>query len=259
MKLLPKKETTALKAHQSRPGAREFPIAKPEILRREAKAERLRCQESMAGWLSGRPWQAFMTGTFRWQTRWNRNRQAWEDQPLTDLRRAKKVFAEFRHLLNKRYCGKHYARRRCKLFVFEAIEYQKRGALHAHWLIGGMPENWRYKHLREDWETAQRTVGLVPGKGWVKSYPKGSGPGGEKLSLYVTKLAKYVVKDDSAELWNYYGDEQSDLRRPSWIIIPGAPFEKQERRLQGVREQSRQRAEKLTRALEKLQAKARRW
>lgn len=191
-------------------------------------------------------WQGFVTLTFcprvgvgsLWLPRGSqvlRYRQTQSGQeepfPVTSVPFVQRVLARFRHLLNVRYYGQHYRRSRLvdvfssgelavllrsgRVRFYEVLETQKRGALHAHQLIGGLPKGWRYTDIHEVWKAAQEAYGLVPGRAWVVPYPKkNDARGRENLTSYV---AKYVSKDVSAELWNLYGFGSRIDRWQDWM------------------------------------------
>lgn len=239
----------------SRGDPRYFELTQAEIDRRTARKERLDRYQAMGRWLETYEWQAFFTGTFREREVYDAQMHCTLQVPQTNVRFAKRVFDKFRHLLNLHYCGRHYRKRKCKLQIYEAIERQVRGAAHAHWLIAGLPDGWRYQKLHECWAKAQALCGLVPGRGWAKPYPKTAEEQRRKLSEYVCKLAKYVIKDNDAELWNLYGFDTHLVRGPSWAICPGTPFERKKRTLTTRAEKQRPRLDLYHRALDRLAAK----
>ncbi len=185
-----------------------------------AKPDRLQVvRETMAGWLNQKPWQCYSTLTFK-PTRVER---PYPFEPelrfLVDEDYAVKVFKRFEHDLNKRYFGSHYRRKanllhNGQLSFFMPVERQKNGACHAHPLIAGLPDGWRYKEVQAAWRTAQEAFGLPLGKCWTKPYPTDKAKQREALTSYV---AKYCVKDcTKANLWHVSGFEVQnlDVERP---------------------------------------------
>lgn len=130
-------------------------------------------------------------------------------RPQDKLEFCRRVKRRAIHKLNRKYFGRRYWKRE-HLRLYEAWEPQQWGALHAHDLVGNLPDNskmqgapyqgqppriWSYRDFHVAWREAQLEFGLTPGRVWVLPYEKG------RLTDY---LCKYVTKDHTADRWSYH-------------------------------------------------------
>ena len=172
-----------------------------EVLERRARNEAV--VEAMADYLDNlAPWQSYVTLTFAPREKWWLSCAAWREPEIkrgrvrceagrtakgehvqlqTSYTRTRQAVAAWHNAMNVRFYGPRW--RRYKDFegvkLFLPWERHKSGAFHLHPLVAGLPEGWRYAELREDWTTAQRAVGLVPG--WALTLPYGRD---RKLRVY---------------------------------------------------------------------------
>lgn len=213
-----------------------------------------RVRESTAAWLNEvAHWQCFATLTFAprrsWQYRGDVNKGAsyakhvlaWKDEregrterwrPQDDQAFCERVVSRFYCELNEEFFGRRYRRKEQRVKLFVPWEKQKRGALHCHPLIAGLPaegervsrlvepielggsnpttnpvpvhllheerdrDDWSYDRVRKCWERAQRALALAPGFSWLRPFDPERCPG------YVSK---YVCKDLTGDAWALYG------------------------------------------------------
>ena len=166
-------------------------------------------QLGMAGWLGEQFTEqstAFLTTTFAPVLWLDQGGHVVGKRPQDKSGFCCRVLQRAVHLLNEHYFGRRYWKRK-HLRIYEAWEFQKCGALHAHLLVGNLPvghgppfkgkvpQFWSYADFHGAWRGAQQQFNLTPGRAWVVPYTKG------ELMDYV---CKYVTKDQRGDLWSYH-------------------------------------------------------
>jgi hypothetical protein len=152
------------------------------------------------------PWSLFVTLTF---------------QTAPHPEAASKVFDLWVHRMNRRQYGVNYWKHPERLGVWwvRATEYQQRGALHFHALVGGVPSGWAFS-LMQDWETLGRSrTGALEWKtktGYARIYPYGQ-DGKTGAEYYVSK-SMYAFKRGEIDLGGPLGLRM--MQRP----LPGVPL-----------------------------------
>ena len=150
--------------------------------------EKLELCHSWTRWLAQYDWQWFATLTFR---------------EAVHPEAARKKFGRFIHGINRKLYGRKYHRVPNHIYWVVALEYQKRGVLHFHALLGAdrdLNTQLRRKEQEERWNELA---------GFATIYPID-----KRLTVVTRYVSKYVAKDGELEVSDSLKDWRPDVELP---------------------------------------------
>jgi len=170
---------------------REFDQALAEVQRARSseEAERALADPVRAGWLevlARHSWDWFATLTFRG----SESRGVRGAQRDVHPEAAHKVFKCWLNLVNRKVYGRRWYRKCGGVTWVRAMEWQKRGVLHFHVLLAGVPDEVRRLRAMDEWFQLAGIARIEP----IESQ--------RVVELYVSK---YVAKSQEEGRRNEYG------------------------------------------------------